>query len=45
VREEELAVILEKLPPEFRGELTRATRRIVNRVIQITSRETHRKTE
>ncbi len=45
LREEELAAILDKLPPELQNELNQATRRIVNRVIQIAQRETPKKSE
>ena len=45
LREEELAAILDKLPPELQNELNQATRRIVNRVIQIARRETPQKSE
>jgi len=45
LREEELAAILDKLPPELQNELNQATRRIVNRVIQIARREIPQKSE
>ncbi len=45
LREEELETILKKLPPELQNELNQATRRIVNRVIQITGRKTPQKSE
>jgi glutamyl-tRNA reductase len=45
LREEELAAILDKLPAELQAELNQATRRIVNRVIQIARRETPQKSE
>jgi glutamyl-tRNA reductase len=45
LREEELVAVLDKLPPELQNELNQATRRIVNRVIQITRRDTPQKSE
>jgi glutamyl-tRNA reductase len=38
IREEELAPILKKLPPELQNQLKQATRRIIDRVIKVASR-------
>jgi glutamyl-tRNA reductase len=38
IREQELESIIEKLPPELRNELNRATRRLVDRVLKIARR-------
>lgn len=45
IREEELRPLLEKLSPELRDELNRATRRIVDRVIRVTSRPAERRSD
>jgi glutamyl-tRNA reductase len=45
IREEELSRLLAKLPPELQNELNQATRRIVDRVIRITSRPAGRRSD
>jgi glutamyl-tRNA reductase len=45
LREEEIASILKKLPQELQKELNRATRRIVDRVVQVTKKADARQSE
>lgn len=42
IREEELAGILKKIPPELRGEVDQVTRKIVDRVIRVAKRSNSR---
>jgi glutamyl-tRNA reductase len=41
IREEELAPIIERLPPEMRDEFNRATRRLVDRVVKAVKRSSN----
>lgn len=42
IREEELAAILKKIPPELHGEVDQVTRKIVDRVIRVAKRSNSR---